>query len=272
MITAQATAIKPAISIFDRSILADRALTLLVEAGAQSITLALADRKQMKLFAFETFPSPEARLDNLDSAILKHDFQSASVQVVNRKYTLVPSALYDAGDEETYFMLNHQQSGLNLSSDTVNGYHLVNVFGYQNDLTGKHFPAAQVHHAVSSMLSAIRLQSREKSIHLNFSEELLDIIIVDGKKLLYCNSFEYRSNEDALYYVLFACEQLNLDVRDVQTILSGSVKKESPLHEMLSKHLRQMNFAASPVQFAYGFENIAPHFYYSAFSHLLCVS
>ena len=257
--------IAPAIRIYDESIVSGRSLNLYCEISHQSIALVLADKKQNKIYAFENFS--DSRFSGLDSKILSFNYRTASVQIINKDYTVVPSAVFEADEEEEWFFFNNRQA-LQLLSDRVNAYHLVNIFGYHPESLPQLTVAFRTHHHITSLLESVRL--RKQKLHLNFNTGLLDVVVSEGKNLLLCNTFQYKSDEDALYYALLVCEQLN--VEDPKVAISGRIEKQSGVSTLLSNHFSNVIFAEPPVDFAYGFEKLNKHLYNTAFSHLLCES
>jgi len=116
--------------------------------------------------------------------------------------------------------------------------------------------------------------SRHSLLNVNIQPGFIDIIVTEGKKLLLCNSFEYKSPEDALYYILFVCEQLNLEPQEIQTAVFGEIENQSAVYHLLQKYLKNIYTGEPPssLKFTYGFEKLPSHFYFAAFSQLLCES
>ena len=80
------------------------------------------------------------------------------------------------------------------------------------------------------------------NLYLNVQEEQLDVIILEGDKLVLCNSFLFKTPEDFIYYVLFCLEQLRLNPETIPVILSGSIEKEDANYEMLYTYIRNISF------------------------------
>ncbi|HIE44957.1 MAG TPA: DUF3822 family protein [Flavobacteriaceae bacterium] len=55
------------------------------------------------------------------------------------------------------------------------------------------------------------------------------------------NTFEYKTVEDFIYYVLFSMDQLQLNVEDVELELLGKIKEEDGLFIALYKYVRNVS-------------------------------
>ena len=64
---------------------------------------------------------------------------------------------------------------------------------------------------VSKLLDASKNNDNKKMI-VHFNPGHFEIIVIQNQKLLLFNSFEYKTPEDFIYYLLFTAEQLNMNV------------------------------------------------------------
>lgn len=105
------------------------------------------------------------------------------------------------------------------------------------------FGGFSYYHSIGKWIDYCReLSSENHQVFANFDDKILDIVVLKDKQLILANSFEYRSKEDALYYILFTMEQLELDVESVPLILSGAIETQSDLYEYLYQYIRYIEF------------------------------
>ncbi len=64
-----------------------------------------------------------------------------------------------------------------------------------------------------------------------------------------CNSFEFNSPEDFVYYILFCLEQLKMNPETIDLFVSGTIEKEDPNYSILFKYVRNVSFFNSKVTF-----------------------
>ncbi len=254
------------------------------------VSLAMLDRKQNKFLALEVFQRDLSGsvkhsewLNEIPakSIILKnYEFKSTTVAVVNELSTLVPSALFREEDTEKYFRFNFNSNHSHILSESIRAFDVVNVFALSSSLNEsvyRLFDHPAIHHHTSSLLQGVHLafrKSNEKMLLINIRSGYVDIVVTEGKKLIFTNSFAFKNNDDLVYYVMFVCDRLQLDTESVSTFILGEVERESAMYHMLYKYIRNLNFAPRPsvFDFSYVFKEIPAHFYFNLFSLALCES
>lgn len=263
---------------------------LLVLVEKSSIQLSLLEKKSNRFLAFEFFPNPTYKenfswKEHLESASAKskilrqYEFSKARICLTSNQYTLVPEALHHPGDEQSYFRLNFKNAeNVSVSSSHIDIYDLFSIYGIENQLSKELSHLFQdpkiIHHSEVLLNSANRI-SRNKNVNqlfLNVRQNEIDIVATEGKNLLLLNSFEKNTNEDVLYYTLFVCEQLGIDLDKTQLTLLGEIERESALYKMLYNYIRKINFGERPgaVNFSKKFNEIPSHFYHLLFNLALC--
>jgi hypothetical protein len=262
---------------------------LLTGISDSECTFVLLDRKQNKFLALEVFKNPgvhgkstAAWLTTIPekSAILKNfRFKSISVEIINEQNTLVPSALFRKEDATKYFNFNFNKDWL-VFTEAIPAFDAVNVFGVPQLLkeTLNHlFDRYELHHHTTAWLEGIHLsfkKSPEKHLLVNIRNTHIDIAVTENKKLIFVNTFYYKSIDDLIYYVLSVCDCLQINPESVLTYLSGDVEKESAVYTILYKYIRNISFAkpSEILSFSYVFNDIPPHFYFNLFNLGLCES
>jgi hypothetical protein len=260
--------------------------------SSTKIAVAILDTDKNKFLAIEVFHFPKSlddaalaeKLSELSSQsglLRKVEFREVNVCMQNQLYTFVPSGLFKENDAEKYFQFNHQQKEEHIIfSERIRAQDAVNVFAVSkliHDSLRRMFEGFSLHHHTSALMEGLHLQYRnktEKTLFINISQENFEVVVTEGKKLLLCNTFSYRSAEDLLYYILFVCEQLEVNPEMAETILCGEIEKESAVYKLLVKYIRNVSFATqtNAVEFSYGFSELPQHFYYTVFSQILCES
>jgi hypothetical protein len=98
-----------------------------------------------------------------------------------------------------------------------------------------------------------------------------EMVLLDGKDLLFSNSFQYSTADEIAYYILFVYEQLELNPEITELVLSGEIEKTSKEHALLYTYIRHVKFAERPENFRYSykFEEIPNHQFYSLFTQFL---
>ena len=77
---------------------------------------------------------------------------------------------------------------------------------------------------------------------VNFNMGHFEIVVLQNQKLLFFNSFDYKTPEDFLYYLLFTAEQLNMNPENFQLELLGTITQEDDFYQLAYKYIRNIDF------------------------------
>lgn len=217
----------------------------------------------------------------------KHPWLNLSYKPVNilfesTKSTLIPTPLFDAKEEENYTKLNFTFSDDQIIRTdklvNVDAYKLYTVPKHLIDLLNRLFPGHHLFsHAgilIESLLILNKNQPARKRCYVNVRNSYLDIIITEGRKLLYYNAFNYKTKEDFIYYLIFVLDQLKLNPEEIELVLSGYIDKNSKLFELVYKYVRNITFPplTDSFNYSYIFNDIPTHHYFNLLNFYLCES
>jgi hypothetical protein len=292
LLEANARQSNASVNIIDESVLTGESKTykILCTINTSFIALALFDARKTKFFGLETFnsskpltvPELSEKINSLNSAstLLKRiPYHKISVQLSDSSYTFVPSPLFHPSDAGQYFYLNHPKKlNKKIESETVKAYDLVNVFSVEEQVIQNLknvFKDFTLHHHMTALLQSVKMLSgkdNERQAYVHFRNSWVDILVTEDKKLILANSFNYKSIEDAVYYILSVFEQLGLNPHSIGLTIMGEIEKESAISQLLCKYLANISYSSrlQAAQFSYGFDKLPSHFYHSVFSHALC--
>ena len=66
-------------------------------------------------------------------------------------------------------------------------------------------------------------------------------MIVQNQKLILYNSFEYKTPQDFIYYILFTAEQLQLNPENFVLKLIGKIDETDELFKICYKYIRNVS-------------------------------
>lgn len=277
------------ISIIDESLEMKTAIRceLFSSVSLSEVALALFDKKQNKFLALEVFQNDKENDDTWiqeikeKSIILKKDtIKSVHVEIINELTTIVPAALFHEDDAATYFNFNFSDIGSTLKTERIPFFDAINIYSLPESLNKtmhQLFEHPNVHHHSTVLLQGINLYMKkfnEKMLLLNIRNGYVDIIVTEGKQLVFINAFQYKTIDDLAYFVMFVCDRLQLNPETISTGLMGQVERESAIFHLLTKYIRNIRFVSRPdfFEYSYVFEEIPAHFYFNLFSLALCES
>src|SRR2546421_440654 len=96
--------------------------------------------------------------------------------------------------------------------------------------------------------------NKSKKVFANFHSSYFEIVILEGRGLLFCNAFKYKTSEDIAYYILFVYEQLHLNPEEIELILSGEIEKTAKEHSLLYNYIRNIKFDTLHENFKYSYK------------------
>lgn len=212
--------------------------------------------------------------------IFNYDFKSIEILYSTRKFTLVPQAFYSRVSLDKYLWFNNiLEKGFIVGKNLFPNAGCWCIFDIPQNLseflTAK-FPACTVKHTLFPLVEGVLKRNRTSSdkgqVHLNFSRDSFEIVVVNGSKLIYCNIFTYKTDRDILYHVLHTFDQLSLSTEHTELILHGQIPQVSPVYHLFKKYVKWTSFARldTTYQYSYTFNQLPEHYFTSLLSVYKC--
>lgn len=190
--------------------------------------------------------------------VLQDTFNAISIVHDNDLSTLVPKPLFHEDSMADYLKFNskilisdflaNEELTINESINVYVPYMNINNFIYDQygPFTYKHVSTILI-----EQILHLEKNSPVPKIYVNVSKNHFQIIVVDQSKLILYNTFEFNSQEDFIYYILFALEQLNLNPETVNLVFLGDVSEEDDLFEITYKYIRNISFGTRNDSYTY---------------------
>jgi len=256
--------------------------------GPQQMISVLADEQINRIVSVKTFTNKSLSFLEMDYNDLKmyteitNDFlpayKSKTVIIADDAYIMVPDALNNVTELETYYKINRTPfSNAQILYHRLNFQGMVNVFNVRNEIlkfVRFNMPTADLmHHSLLFIKGCFNLSAThaEKNLYLNINADSIDLLQFKDAKVNFFNSFKFDSHTDVVYYILAVAEQLGI-TNDMQLTIYGNVESQDSLFLLLGKYCKNMNLGKRNTRFSYpsALENIPEHFYFTALNVLLC--
>jgi hypothetical protein len=104
-----------------------------------------------------------------------------------------------------------------------------------------------------------------------FNHSSFTAMLLKDNKLTSLQTYQYKTPEDAAFYLLQACQVHAINSEDVLLQLNGMISKESNLYTELSKYFLQIQLGELPGQFSYP-ANLTEEYPAHYFSHLMAIA
>jgi hypothetical protein len=263
------------------------------QVGPLSLSLAIAPGVIAYCASMQQFTSPcemavmqypqitteSSQADALDfflmnQSLVKRKFEKVNVSVLNSNFTLIPKA----------FSNNNSTSALDFTSGTASKKHLHHhlpdfdiVASIEEDLAAlieRSLPLATVRHTAAVSLSLFFSQHSllATNLFLQVTGSQMELMAKKDGKLIFYNVFNASSQEDVLYYLLFAMEQFGIDPKATHLTFAGDRTTNDPLLQMITKYVKQLQFAAhdASLKLQGDFIKLPSHLYFHLLNQHLC--
>lgn len=232
-----------------------QASTLLAMAYSEEKNKFLALLKEDK-FTLSNLPEI-VRNNNL----LKASFRDVKVVVNSVVSTIVPSVMYEEAQAKEYLDFNHEpQENSKVMSNEMKLLDAHNVFSIPaltSSLIHHSFKKPRVFHSSNPLVEGLlSLYKNKIDINLFISSDgsSMELVIIRSGKLLLYNQFAYNTPADFIYFMLFACEQLQLNPEQIPVILLGKIDKNSPESNIIEQYFRHVSWMHRPGQLEYSYQ------------------
>lgn len=215
-----------------------------------------------------------------ENHLLQRFYPQVNVIYESLKSTLVPVPLFDPTELATYLKFNHkvlQQEEIRY--DKLDNLEAVNIYAIpvllRNKLREK-FTKINLVNYNSALIETLLISNKnvwlENTVFVNVRRSQFDMVYIHGDKLVFSNSFSYRTSEDFAYFLLFSLNQLGMNPESVVTVLLGEVDKNSPLWEIAWKYIRNLELLGRNdfFKYSYVFDDLPENHFYNLLNFSLC--
>jgi len=261
---------------------------LLMSLGSNSLRICCIEQATARCLLLESYQLEEQwnnvndYLEALKQFFKKrtfvgnNDWKKVVVFYENQKYTLVPTALFDAHSRIDYLNLVTCNAGNITQYCTHNSLGITVIFGanplivnyLQNTYQQitKYYQAHQANSLIAGSIFYLNAKNEDKApIVIVFSDKIhLHISVTAHTNLLYYNRFAYSTSDEFLQYILIVMHALALEPTKTPVILAGNVIKHSLTHKKMLNYIRYVSFSTptSYLKFSWRFKNdILIHFF-----------
>lgn len=220
---------------------------------------------QHKKQEFKTTSTPYLLLKELkgllnSEKLLSQGYEKVSVIHRNHLFCLVPKSLFDKEELPNYLKFNTKL----LANDQIVYDELFNQdivcvyvpFTNVNNYLLECFGEFEFKHNSMAMLQASFYKKSSKIVcYVHVSPKFMELAVLEEKKLVLYNQFDYKTKEDFLYYVLFTYEQLGLSVEEVKLKLFGAIEEGDSIYNLCYTYLKKVSVFL-PKSGNYGLEGL----------------
>ena len=171
----------------------------------------------------------------------------ASINLLIRKknFISIPEEFYEDDINKIYELSYKQDENDNLNLDKTD-YSMGIVYQVEKaftDLIKNKFSRVTVQSEVSIVLKKILAEAnlKKNKIFVSLKDEQLILFVVSEGKLLLCNPYITKSNDDTFYFVMLAIEQLHLMPEDIELIILGEPPNRKTIFDLFKNYINEIN-------------------------------
>lgn len=187
---------------------------------------------------------------------ISQDYQFDAIKLAfsNAFYTLVPQDYYQDGAKADYLKYNvklfEEDQIVSEFIEGINAYQVyIPLMNYHNALL-EHFEEFEYEHFTYSLIKHAQPQLFEpvQNLWVYVQPTHIDIIAFEGQKFKLCNSFNFETDLDLVYYILFCVEELKFDQKKMKLEIYHDLENTSWVDTLkryiLNVKCEQKNLAA----------------------------
>lgn len=211
---------------------------------------------------------------------LKNQYRSVHIAVETKKSTLIPAVLFDSQERQNYLNFNFTGGEEErILSDHLIPADIQHVYSIPEKIYTAlkgHFPQVNPVSYASVIIASVWIHYKNRinnnRVFLHVGDHRFEILIFDGHRMSYFNTFPYQNREDIVYYLIFVMEQLNQNPENTPVIILGNIDKNNSLLELIYRYVRHVEFVRRNEAFKYShtLNQFPPHFYYPLLNFQIC--
>jgi len=200
--------------------------------------------------------TPESLLKEIEKIFktdthLQNDFSSVLVIHQNNLFSLVPNQYFSENLLSEYLNFNIKTLATDfIAYDDIECINAKNVYVPYvniNNYLFQNFGEFDYKNHLTVLIEKLIAtnHSDENKVFVNVSNNNYDVIVLQQQQLQFCNTFNFQTKEDFIYYILFTFEQLKLDVEKTQVFFIGDIEPESEIYKITYQYIRNIAFLES---------------------------
>ena len=261
---------------------------LSIQAGLDGFSFVILDPTINKFIALKHYGFAENIAEHKYPAILhdlliKDEFLNKEYNTVHclwlsSRTTLLPGILYEREKLKQYFEFNQVLNDL----DELHANHLKSldaylIFPIHHEIANafiKQYPTLKFYNQATPFIEYALNQDLNETdcAYLNIQKNFFDIIIIRNHSLILHNSFNFRYEQDMMYFIMNVYDKVMLDPAIFPIYLSGLVEKNSNLVSLIRKFIKTVKFSKPDNHYRYShtFDRIPEHRFINLFNLYHC--
>jgi len=256
---------------------------LSIELSLDGFSFAILDPRNFSYLMLESYRAacglqPDRLATEIEAFIRNYPLLLGSFERINivwyhPHFVIIPESLFlHSAKEELFRFCSDVPAGHELKTDKLNNLGAFGIYPCLETLRRKLdflYPGHRLRHAgtvlIESILAAISLGEQKADLVLHIRSGHFELILLEGTKLVFFNSFAFQTFDDLMYFLFYVLEQFGLDASILDALLAGEISLDSKNFELLSGYFRRVDFVARSDAYKYGpeFDEVPHHYFFN---------
>jgi len=259
------------LELIDETFDKDRTETyeLSIQVSLNGFSFAVKDTIRNTYIALVSQPFSNTNLNHQDwstvipemvssYSFLSKKFKKVFFEYSGSGFTLVPTNFFEVNKQKELFQLTQslpEYFELHHTTHT-NGESFVQIFSMPYTLSTawlKVQPKTKFISPLSSLLFYTGISKSDNLVQVDISSSKIIVLFHSKEKLIAFNSFDYKTENDIVYYTLGFCKSLNINFSSVNIHLTGKLGELQDLQTLLSNYFAHVSADANynSIHFSY---------------------
>lgn len=179
---------------------------------------------------------------------LRQDFDTIKVIHNNHLFAFVPKKIFSTQNMDKYlhFNIEKYQNEI-ISHEEITNINAVNVY-IPNTLAGnilrENYGLFEYQHFTTILFQVLftHNQLKKDAVYAHFEKQTFHLAIFKDKKMALFNRFDFDTELDMLYFLLFSLEQLDIETEKTPIYLLGDIIRNSNRFRLIYNYIRYIYF------------------------------
>lgn len=267
-------------------------ISLSIQLSLNHLTYTIIDNSQNKFLAIVNYTfsekvSPFTLTDFLHKlfeheTFFKKDYKEIIISYDCNQSTLIPEEIFDEKHSHSYLeFLNPELNDEVIISNYISDFKLFSIFALPKcifDVFNNNLKKFKIIHNSNSFFQSIflnfsKIDNINNTVFVDVESHSFEIVVFKNNKLIIDNTFQFKTKEDFLYYLLFVLKQLNIEPLQIQLILSGKITANSSVFNLLTKYISKVTLNENKTDYTFSevLSDINYHQYFKLLNQIKCV-
>ncbi len=218
--------------------------TLIIELNDNTLTVVILKKNQL---VNDVKVYKEIDNDKLDKIMagLPEIYSEIILLIRNKNFITIPES-YTTTDVSQFFTLSYrlgenEKMWVDKSEQNIDIAYAIDTS--LTDLIIAKFPRLKIRHEASVIVSKLlkEVNFKQARIFISINNKNLIILAINEGKLLLCNSYSVKSNDDIFYFVMLAIEQLQYVASETELIILGEPPNRAEMFDLFKNYINEIN-------------------------------